>query len=415
MDAVGSRHNRSGKWRPESAASHCARTVVDVFNGVERTHADCVDSDNLMRMMGNGRSLAYYTGLNAPQDLIDRVFTLTRNNMSRLYNEANFLGGWRDRMKYREISAPKTHLLVLSDEDGTLMGFISYRFMMISDCQPPTEVCYIYELQVDELFRSRGVGTFLIGAAMAIARWAGAKKLMCTVLKLNTRALSFYRSKCGFVNDESDPDSYDCRCGHDHCYHILKLELGRPEAPSQGSSAPAGVNNTDFVGHVERVLVRRQLDVRLLEAIGAVQSVDSDALNVVEVRHGLGDLLLVGAGVDDEDEGVDFLDHLHRLLGGQWVLDNRVLVELLRERSAVVAPVLGRSGQGEGASPEEVGVAPDLVALRGGRLLDAVGCDLGLLDLFGLGALLGDCTAMNPAMLATWAGPWAAPAPWSSN
>ncbi|CDR96388.1 acetyltransferase, GNAT family protein, putative [Babesia bigemina] len=248
MGALSSRHDRNGKWRPESAASDCASAIVKAFNGVEPLPADYDDAENLLQMRGGGRSLAYYTGRTAPSDLIDRVFTLTKKNMSRLYDETNFLGGWKDRMKHREISAAKNHILVLSDENGSLIGFISYRFMIISDCQPATEVCYVYELQVDvgflvvrasehaqESFRSRGVGKFLMDIATVIGRYVGAKKLMCTVLKLNSRALSFYRSKCGFVNDESDPDSFDCRCGHDHCYHILKLELGGTDAFPEGS------------------------------------------------------------------------------------------------------------------------------------------------------------------------------------
>ncbi|GIX62125.1 FAD-binding oxidoreductase [Babesia caballi] len=150
-----------------------------------------------------------------------------------------------------------------------------------------------------------------------------------------------------------------------------------------------GLDNTDLVGDIESVLVGRQFHVGLLETVGPVERVDAGALDVVELGNSLGDLGLVGARVDDEDEGVDFLHHLHGLLSCERVLDDGELVELLRESSAQVAPVLGSSGKGKGAAPEEVGVAPDFEALRSGRLLDAVGCDLGLLDLLSVGRLLG--------------------------
>lgn len=60
---------------------------------------------------------------------------------------------------------------------------------------------------------------------------------------------------------------------------------------------------------------------------------------------------------------------------------------------------LGCTGQGQGTVPEEVGITPDLVALNSCRLLHAISCDLGLLDLISLSALVGSCIVITPVYL----------------
>ncbi|ORM42200.1 uncharacterized protein BXIN_0979 [Babesia sp. Xinjiang] len=84
--------------------------------------------------------------------------------------------------------------------------------------------------------QSSGLGTFLINATKIVGRHADAKKLMCTVLKINRRAVSFYRNKCGFVDDESDPSSVDFENREKHIYHILKLELDPPSTSNHDAN-----------------------------------------------------------------------------------------------------------------------------------------------------------------------------------
>ncbi|GIX62124.1 N-alpha-acetyltransferase 40 [Babesia caballi] len=226
MGCKRSRATLRPSWHPDAEAADVAICLCAAVNGAECPFDACLGAEGFRDRMAKGHYLAYYTGNSAPTGVLDDVFDLTKRNMASLYDAADFLGGWKDRMKYRELSASKTHIIALSDDNGGLAGFVSYRFLIIADCQAPTEVCYIYELQVDAGCRSRGVGRFLMSVAESIGRRVGARKLMCTVLKLNPRAVSFYRSKCGFVDDESDPSSVDFERRAEHAYHILKLELG---------------------------------------------------------------------------------------------------------------------------------------------------------------------------------------------
>jgi len=61
-------------------------------------------------------------------------------------------------------------------------------------------------------------------------------------------------------------------------------------------------------GNVESVDIGGEAGESLLRAVGADESVDLDARDVVLLLEGSGDLALVGLNVDDEDEGVVLLD-----------------------------------------------------------------------------------------------------------
>lgn len=92
------------------------------------------------------------------------------------------------------------------------------------------------------------------------------------------------------------------------------------------------------------------------------EGVNLDGLDVVELLEGLLDLALVGLDVDDEDEGVVFLDLLHGALGVKGVEDDLVRVEAgaMRDR---LAGVLGRPGELKGLGAVESGRGADLASL----------------------------------------------------
>ena len=106
---------------------------------------------------------------------------------------------------------------------------------------------------------------------------------------------------------------------------------------------------------------------------------DKDGLDLVEVLDGVRDLVLVGTDVNDEDKSVLVADLLDGRLGGQRVLEDSELVELvhLADRHALN---LGLAGKAEGVGTTEVD--------RGADLLHAVS-RAGLVDLRNCGAFLG--------------------------
>ncbi len=97
---------------------------------------------------------------------------------------------------------------------GTLLGFMSFRFVLEGDY----DVLYIYELQLSPLAQRRGVGKHLMQLAELVARRAGMQWVMLTVLKNNAGALDFYTRKMRYAVDASSPSA----CGQDDAaYEIL--------------------------------------------------------------------------------------------------------------------------------------------------------------------------------------------------
>ena len=110
------------------------------------------------------------------------------------------------------------------------------------------------------------------------------------------------------------------------------------------------MRETHLVRNVQRIVIGRQADVRLLFAVGTAvrmrnqrvslhigedspdEGVDLRSLDVVELLHCVLDLTLVRPDVSDEDEGVVLLNLLHRRLRVQWPIITRLLNG--RKRSA---------------------------------------------------------------------------------
>lgn len=59
------------------------------------------------------------------------------------------------------------------DDENAAVGFISYRFLIIDDFQPPTEVCYIYELQVDVSWGTPHASKIISRGNGVLVEWAG--------------------------------------------------------------------------------------------------------------------------------------------------------------------------------------------------------------------------------------------------
>ncbi len=137
-------------------------------------------------------------------------------------------------------------------------------------------------------------------------------------------------------------------------------------------------HNTDLVGNVESVLLSRDHDVGLLEAVGSDEGVHSGDLDAVEFLASFLDHWLVGSSVNNEHEGVAVLNGLDGALSAQGVLDDGVLVKgrlLLHAGSRV----LGLAGESEGLGSSEGGVSPNLVLSDSvASLLHGGGGSLGL-------------------------------------
>jgi hypothetical protein len=128
-------------------------------------------------------------------------------------------------------------------------------------------------------------------------------------------------------------------------------------------AAAAGVqrlDDADFVGNIEGIVVWLQSHVRLLLTIRPDERVDLGHLDAVELADGHLDLRLVGTLVNDEDERVVVLDLLHRGLCRQRELDD---LELVQPHSLVraLARVFRGTRKSQSLRATEVNGCPDLL------------------------------------------------------
>ncbi|KAF8822721.1 acetyltransferase, GnaT family protein [Cardiosporidium cionae] len=170
-------------------------------------------------------------------DVLRKLLSICRKNMQEIYNASRFQKiGWNDDIKKKEFQQEFSHFLIVNfpqqlpqamNADGVI-AFIFFRFELDEDNSEHLPICYIWELQIMPEFQSLGIGKHLIAFVEGISRYFGICKMMCTVQKKNTGASKFYKEKCGFVLDESNPDNFIKRGKQKESacdYEILKVQL----------------------------------------------------------------------------------------------------------------------------------------------------------------------------------------------
>merc|ERR1712047_22141 len=114
-------------------------------------------------------------------------------NMEKHYESV----GWNFDDKSCELRETKDYLVIHG------IGYLGFRDELADDDIRPTS--YIYELQIEDGFRSKGVGSKLIANFYDVVKAIKYPKLlMCTVMNSNQASLNFFK-KHGFIFD-SDND-----------------------------------------------------------------------------------------------------------------------------------------------------------------------------------------------------------------
>jgi hypothetical protein len=115
---------------------------------------------------------------------------------------------------------------------------------------------------------------------------------------------------------------------------------------------------------IKSIDIRRQSRESLLSSIRANQSVDLNAVNIIQLLQRSLNLALVGLDIHDKNQRVVLLDLLHGGLGVERVHDDLVVVETGLVRDAL-AGVLGCARQLEGLGAVEGRRLADLARLLG--------------------------------------------------
>ena len=153
-----------------------------------------------------------------PDRLRRWCFDLTKRNMEAMYTRT---WGWSNPEKRRELAHSDARFLVAfkhkhphrndddaaDDDDDTPIGFVHFRFEVEDSDGSP--VAYVYELQVEDEMKGRGVGTALMAAVESIAKHTEMTRTALTVLKTNKGASLFYERR-GYVKDPDTPRDEAC-------------------------------------------------------------------------------------------------------------------------------------------------------------------------------------------------------------
>ncbi|KAI4836543.1 N-acetyltransferase [Plasmodium brasilianum] len=273
---------RWGNTTKMACKVECKGKSVDRYadQRVDRYADQRVDRYADQRVMGS--HVVFFESINAyelkkysvSEVLFRTLLEITKVNMEGLYNESNFLNrGWIDSTKWKELTSDRCKLILgfikycescnnntndcnfvgndklsedcVEGEDNflnilkcnniekmnkylcknKLICFVHYR--LTPDYYPYEKniICYLYEIQIVYDYTKLGLGKYLISMLENLCKHIKLKKIICTVLKNNINAVSFYKNKCSFEIDDSSPDNFPSDNSKPCPYEILKKEI----------------------------------------------------------------------------------------------------------------------------------------------------------------------------------------------
>ena len=131
------------------------------------------------------------------------LMELITKNMKELYEQSEW--GWKESTKRDEMMDDRAWYLIARSTEphdaGKLVAFAHYRFDMDYD----DEVLYVYEIQLEDCVRRKGLGKFMMQVLELMAFKADMRKIMLTCFKHNPAAKKFFKEALKFENDETNP------------------------------------------------------------------------------------------------------------------------------------------------------------------------------------------------------------------
>lgn len=166
----------------------------------------------------------------------DWLMDLITRNMKALYEKSDW--GWKTANKEEEMFDDRAWYLLARDMDneGNLVGFSHFRFDMDYD----DEVLYVYEIQLEDSVRRKGLGKFMMQVLEIMAFKADLRKIMVTIFKHNPGAQKFFKEALKYEIDETCPvdDVYE-----QYDYQILS-KFNRRKLAREEKENPASENTS---------------------------------------------------------------------------------------------------------------------------------------------------------------------------
>jgi ribosomal protein S18 acetylase RimI-like enzyme len=172
-------------------------------------------SENEVETARRNLSILFASSGNITESRIKECLDLFERNMGELYKNSSW--GLDMEEKSTELRHDKARFLLLLDDNEKLAGFVHFRFEYDEEESPSCAVLYVYEIQIESIYRRCGIGKRLMGITERIARNESMLKVLLTVFKSNQEAMSFYTKKMGYNIDGTSPTKY----GESVDYEIL--------------------------------------------------------------------------------------------------------------------------------------------------------------------------------------------------
>merc|ERR1712150_416695 len=131
------------------------------------------------------------------------LMDLLTKNMKTLYEESDW--GWKESSKREEMFDDRAWYLMArsnsTEDPGKLIAFAHFRFDMDYD----DEVLYVYEIQLEDSEKKKGLGKFMMQVLEIMAFKADMRKIMLTCFKHNPAAQKFFKTALKYEIDETCP------------------------------------------------------------------------------------------------------------------------------------------------------------------------------------------------------------------
>uniref|UniRef100_A0A2K6W8Y5 N-alpha-acetyltransferase 40 n=2 Tax=Onchocerca TaxID=6281 RepID=A0A2K6W8Y5_ONCVO len=145
---------------------------------------------------------AFSWGTHLNDEEFEWVFQLFVANMRTMYQISQW--GYDELSKRQELRATTSRYIIAKNTNNKPIAYLHYRF----DIDFDSAVLYCYEIQVEDEYQLKGIGSALLAIAEYLGKKLSMDKLMATVFAFNGNSLAFFH-KNGFSVDLSCPDDGD--------------------------------------------------------------------------------------------------------------------------------------------------------------------------------------------------------------
>ena len=201
------------KLRDKKARTELVKKANEVDNVLATLKPFCKYEKN-----GVSVDLKFLKQSQLTEELSEWAFALLKENMQKIYEEGGW--GWKDSKKRKELFDEEARFLIAFDDKAKPIGFSHFRFME----EDETIVLYIYELQIESEFRSKGLGQHMTRTLELVALRQKMEWVMLTVFKENKSSMHFFMDKMKYTIDETSPSQ---NIFESATYEILSKSLVR--------------------------------------------------------------------------------------------------------------------------------------------------------------------------------------------